>query len=314
MKGLFPTALSRASLWSERRGLVPAALRWPLRAARQAAVRARDPLVPYRHAGFTLWLPLSHQLPYYRLWFPEYDLALGRLAAAVAALHPAGSVVDIGANVGDSAAVIRSGCSLPLLCIEGDSRFFALLQRNAEALGPGVRLLQALVGDGAASAQVSLSSSLGTARLVPGGEARLESLEAILERERLANPVLVKIDTDGYDCRIVAANLALFARHHPTLFFEYDPAFYPEDFDALGFFRGLAQAGYDRLLVYENTGDFLLSLSLSDEDALRDLHEHYRARKSLRYADLCVFSRADAELARSFHESELAHYRAARAG
>ena len=277
-------------------------------------MRTGDPVVRYRHAGFDLWLPLSHQLPYYRLWFPEYDLALGRLARAVAARHPEGSVVDIGANVGDSAAVIRSGCALPILCIEGDPRFFELLQRNAPALSPGVRLVQALVGDGAESAQVSLSASSGTARLVAGGETRLTSLQAILDREKLPEPVLVKIDTDGYDCRIVTANLALFERVHPTLFFEYDPAFYPPDFDAAGFFRGLANAGYDRLLVYENTGDFLLSLRLSDETALRDLHEHYRGRKSLRYADLCLFSEADEELADSFHESELAHFRAARGG
>ncbi|HEY2030290.1 MAG TPA: FkbM family methyltransferase [Myxococcales bacterium] len=312
MNNPLASALSRASLWSERHGLVPAAVRWPLRAARRAVVRTGDPLVRYRHAGFDLWLPLSHQLPYYRLWFPEYDLALGRLARAVAARHPEGSVVDIGANVGDSAAVIRSGCDLPLLCIEGDPRFFALLQRNAPALGADVRLVQALVGDGAESAQVSLSSSFGTARLVKGGEVRLESLQTILEREKLPTPGLVKIDTDGYDCRIVTANLTLLRRHKPVLFFEYDPAFYPHDFDALGFFRGLAAAEYDRLLVYENTGDFLLSLRLSDEAALRDLHEHYRGRKSLRYADLCLFSGADADLAASFHESELAHYRVAR--
>jgi FkbM family methyltransferase len=309
-------AFAAAALWSERPGLSRRAVRWPLQRLRKLAVSASDPIVCYRHAGFDLLLPLSHQLPYYRLWFPEYDLALGRLAKAVAERYPQGSVVDIGANVGDSAAVVRAVCALPILCIEGEPRFFALLERNALRLGPAIHLARALVGDGSASAPASLTSRAGTARLVEGQvETRLESLESILAREpALPPPALVKIDTDGFDCRIIESNGPLWERCKPTLFFEYDPAFYPASWDPQRMWDALVSIGYERLLAYENVGDFLVSLRLEDAATLRDLHEHFSGRRSLRYLDVCLFHARDRSLAASFHEGELAHFRGLRTG
>ena len=86
-----------------------------------------------------LELPLSHELPFYQHDHPRYDRQLGAIAAELG-----GPVVDIGANVGDTAAAIRAESDVPILCVEGDPAFFALLERNARAIG-GVELERAFV-------------------------------------------------------------------------------------------------------------------------------------------------------------------------
>ena len=250
----------------------PASLRGRARlkaliALRRLLVRLGDPLVRWPVAGIELLLPLSHELPFYRHDHPLYDRAVGRIAA-----EAGGPVVDIGANVGDTAAEIRSRSGVPILCVEGDDRFFALLQRNAPALAP-VELEHSFV-DAPALARVERSA--GTARVVEGGRpVRAKSLAHILEaHEAFAEPALVKIDTDGYDVPIVLANLELLERTKPVLFFEYDPH--------LGatprVFEELRAIGYRRLDVYENTGEHVRSVDLPG-----DMHDG-----GARYADVCV--------------------------
>ena len=93
----------------------------------------------YRIGSVELELPLSHELPFYRHDHPRYDRQLGAIAAELG-----GPVVDVGANVGDTAAAIRAESGVPILCVEGDPRFFALLERNARMIG-GVELEHAFV-------------------------------------------------------------------------------------------------------------------------------------------------------------------------
>src|ERR1043165_3157314 len=61
---------------------------------------------------------------------PGYGSQLGRLTSVVRQKHPKLGVVDIGANVGDTACIIKSAEDVPVLCIEGDEKSFAFLQKN----------------------------------------------------------------------------------------------------------------------------------------------------------------------------------------
>lgn len=242
-------------------------------ALRRLLIRARDPLLTWRIGDTDLLLPLSHELPFYRHDHPLYDRAIGRIAA-----EAGGSIVDIGANVGDTAAEIRSHTDAPVLCVEGDDRFFAILTRNAARLEP-VELEHAFVE---APAQGRLERARGTARVVAGtGELRSMSLGAILDRHpTFAEPALVKLDTDGLDVPIVLANLDYFARVKPVLFFEYDPHLgaTPDVFERL------LEVGYRRMEVYENTGEHACSVELPGS-----IHDEYVGYGGARYADVCAF-------------------------
>lgn len=240
--------------------------------ARRLLVRLGDPTVRYRLDGVELELPLSHQLPFYRDAHPEYDAPLARIACELG-----GPVVDVGANVGDTAAAIRARCDVPILCVEGDDRFFALLERNAARLGD-VELERAFVD---APARGRIERGHGTARVVEGDdELPAKPLGQVLgAHPRFAAPALVKLDTDGLDVPILLASLDLVARLRPVLFFEYDPHLgaRPEVFERLH------EAGYRTAEWYENTGKLAATVTLPEH-----LHDDYVGHRGTRYADVCV--------------------------
>jgi FkbM family methyltransferase len=241
-------------------------------AARRLLIRLGDPDVRYRIGDVELDLPLSHELPFYRHDHPQYDSRIGPLARELA-----GPVVDVGANVGDTAASIRAESDVPILCVEGDERFFSLLERNAARLGD-VELERAFVE---APARGVVERGRGTARIVAGGnDLPAKPLARILEEHpRFARPALLKLDTDGMDLPILLANLDLLERLRPVLFFEYDPHLgaTPE------IFKRLAAIGYRRAEWIENTGHPATTVDLPAH-----LHDRYVGYEGRRYADVCV--------------------------
>ena len=256
------------------------------RARLKAAIEARklilrtgsDPLVHYRIGAAELELPLSHELPFYRSDHPEYGEAVGRIAAELG-----GPVVDVGANVGDTAAIVRAHTDAPILCVEGDDRFFALLRRNAAHLDPQPELEHAFVD---APAWATVERSRGTARVVAGqGRLRSRTLGAILDdHPAFAAPALLKLDTDGLDVPILLAELDLLGRLRPELFFEYDPSLGADP----AVFERLHALGYREARPYENTGEARGRFDLGDAEAIRSLHAAYEGASGARYADVHV--------------------------
>lgn len=244
--------------------------------ARRLLIRLRDPLVRYRIAGIELLLPLSHELPFYRNDHPRYNEAVGNIAAQLG-----GPVVDVGANVGDTAAAIRAVTDVPILCVEGEERFFWLLELNAQRLDPSPELERSFVE---APAQGRVEAARGTARVL-AGEDELPSapLARILEQHAdFADPALLKLDTDGFDVPILLANLELLGHLTPVLFFEYDPYLGAEPV----VFERLREVGYRRAHIYENTGEFVRTVELGEED----IHSPYVGHRGSRYADVCAFT------------------------
>lgn len=247
--------------------------------ARKALIRLGDPIVRFRVGAADLELPLSHELPFYRKDHPLYGEAVGRIAAALG-----GPVVDIGANVGDTAAIVRAHSEVPVLCVEGDDVFFGLLERNAQQLGD-VELEPAFVRDNVLRGEEGrVERARGTARLV-GGSTLAMPLSEILERHpRFARPALVKLDTDGMDVPILLANADLLGELQPVLFFEYDPH--------LGatpdVFVTLCNKGFGRALVFENTGEYRETVALADDARIAELHREYTGHGGARYVDVCV--------------------------
>src|SRR5207249_5016916 len=62
---------------------------------------------------------------------PDTNQFLGRLAACIGDSDAEFGIIDVGANCGDTAALMRSHAKLPILCIEGDAKLYALLQKNS---------------------------------------------------------------------------------------------------------------------------------------------------------------------------------------
>ena len=286
---------------------------------RQIAISAGfDPIIRYKLDGYELRLPLSHNLPLYRRAFPLYASNVGRIAAAVAAKYPDMHVIDIGANIGDTVAIVRAQVDCPILCIEGDAFFFEVLQRNTEHI-PFVSRERAFVGVTSELTNVNLERHFGTARLVKSAHTasdigKIRRLREILEEHpQFAQCKLLKIDTDGLDGAIIRSERDFLRNVRPVLFFEYDPALYaPFERHWTETFRTLEASGYKRLAIYENTGDFLTTIDISAKDILEDLHHFYLRSAGGRYSDICAFHQNDSDIADSFRKSELEFFRSAR--
>ena len=289
----------------------------PVRAARKLQVLLHDPLVTYHIGEIVLQMPLSHQLPYYRRAFPEYSSSIGRIGAAIQRKYPDLSLIDIGANVGDTVAIVRQNAHYPVLCIEGAVAYLPLLHRNVEHLDD-VEIEPVFLGESSVSVAASLQIAGGTAHLAMSGQdeglVSLVSLDEVLSRHPRFNAArLVKSDTDGMDCQIISGAADYLASVRPVLFFEYDPDLTARaGATAIQVFDVLVAAGYRYALVYENTGNLIMLLDIGDKRLVADLDAFFTGHRGTRYADICAFHATDSDLALTLRESELAFFRSLR--
>jgi FkbM family methyltransferase len=273
-----------------------------------------DPLIEYVLDGVPLLLPMSHPLPLYRRDHPQYSSNVGRIAAAVSRVLADFTFVDIGANVGDTLAIVRAQATFPVLCIEGAEAYVPVLRANAAQFDE-VEIEPSFVGSRERSYAIVASAGTGHLDVCDRGDLGTRSLCAILARyPRFQNPAMIKLDTDGMDTTILKNEAKLLAKVQPVVFFEYDPSFFAQhDGDGFSVFEALLQAGYGPVLVYTNVGDLLCVTDLRERELLRDLHEFYTGREGRQYCDICAFPEQIAEVAREIHAAELEFFRSFRA-
>ncbi len=276
---------------------------------RKIMLVTRDTTVRIRFAEASLSIPFSHDLPVYAASYPRYSLNLGAVAKAVNREHPDGSIIDIGANIGDSLAIIRSASAAPVLCIEGDSTFLPYLQKNAIQFG-GVEIDTSFVATSQTEPSIVVRGS-GTARLAtaPIGQRGVPTtgIEDILARHpNLPPPALIKIDTDGQDANILLTAESLLGEHHPVLFFEWDPRLMAKagGTSSKGLFDFLHRMGYRLLILCTNTGERMCSVNIMDWPTIADLEWYLTSGTSVAYFDICALSERDHGIASALRSSD----------
>jgi FkbM family methyltransferase len=276
-----------------------------LRGMRRLRLVFSDPIVDFSIGKSRLRLPLSHELPLYRKLFPEYALNLGRVSSHVARKYPDLRMIDIGANVGDSAAIVRMFSEIPILCIEGEPRFFELLKENTETL-PGIEWEQAFVGaegDYVRTVEVARGNAQIILSKDPGG-ARMSTLgELLAGHPHFATAKLLKLDAEGFDCKIIAAERERLRSNKPVLFFEYYPwCCQLAGHDAFSTFPLLSEIGYSTLLIYRNTGRYFATLKLNQARALHNVHSGLV--KSRGFCDVAAFHDEDEDIAEAIRTAK----------
>ncbi len=270
--------------------------------------KTNDPLVNFRCGGATLKIPFSHNLPFILKAHAQYASNLGRLAKYVQATYSDLTLIDIGANIGDSVFFLKNEIDCPILCIEGDDYFLGILQQNISQFS-NVSVEKAYVGQANQKISKEIVRKDGTAHLVDStGSVPIMSLTSILQKHpKFALAKMLKIDTDGFDCLIIRGAIDFLERAKPIVFFEYDPYFLSEQSDdGISIFEDLKEIGYKAAIVYDNFGDYLLSLQLEQKDLLEELHCYLSGRQGLFYADICVFHAEDIDLFRTIRCQEMA--------
>lgn len=265
-------------------------------------------LITYNLEGINILLPFRHDLPLVRKQFPFYDSNIGRIAKYLNEKYSNFQVIDIGANVGDTAIIIKSQVDIPILCIEADDLYYNLLKKNTMSL-KDIDYERSFVGE-SSSSNFQLVSYKGSARLTKTADFQdhihFKSLAEITEQHTQFNNVkFLKIDTDGFDCKIIRSNVNYLKINKPVIFFEYDPYFLNLiGDDGLSVFSTLSEIGYEKLLIYDNTSVFLISLNIEDIISLEELNLYYSGRQSEMYMDICVFHNDDIDIANSIRELE----------
>jgi len=257
---------------------------------------------PYR-----LRLAADSQIPNYRKAFHLYDTALGRIAGVLRSKYPALHAIDIGANVGDTSALIRQTGEIPVLCVEGDPTILPILAENVTRLGPGVVVEPSFVGKDGDAVSLDLADEVGSnASLVKAidsrGSVRLRSLRAILgDHPLFKSAKLLKIDTEGFDFDIIRESIDFIERSKPAVFFEYDPHFRPDKPCAgLETIETLIHIGYSDFIYYDNFGNFLLHSDATNRLIFSDLNSYLASNRkygvAVYYFDICALHREDTAL------------------
>jgi FkbM family methyltransferase len=282
------------------------------RRLRRSLLKFSDPIVSWRVNGRTLRLPLSHELPFYRREFPTYSANLGRLTACLRAAHGRVTLIDIGANIGDSVILAGLVDGDACLLIEGDSRYFRLLRENTAGL-KGAHCVAAMLSDREEKATGKLVAIGGTGKVVgtdPGQETvQFVTLDSVIARHpQFQDAQLLKVDVDGYDFRVLRGGAAWISAKRPILFFEHDPALLAGAGEvAEAVWRWLGQMGYDSVMLYDNFGFWVGTFPLEGVEALDHLNRYARQRPGA-YYDVAAFASSQMELMRGFMVAERQFY------
>ncbi len=218
--------------------------------------------------GVPLWMPSSHLLADYAAVAPAYGQNLVELATLLAADRGEPlQVIDVGANIGDSAMQIRRQIDAKVLAVEGDPYYLDYLRRNGGD-GQGVTVAPVLLtsdrdhdrvwtptrrGGTTHFREQSADSSapIGIDRQVSLPVSRLPATYPAFD-----NVGLIKSDTDGYDVVLIPELAVAYAESRPALFLEYDPALSASvsGVPAEAVWDPLRALGYDTVGFWSNTG------------------------------------------------------------
>jgi len=210
--------------------------------------------------GVAITLPKGHLLDWYQKLHPKYDRWLPVLAAHL----PRDSVViDVGANIGDSAVPFLRR-NIRTVCVEPSGFFQKYLSKNIADNGFAdlAVVVKALVG--CESGATHLRIDRGTARVSDRqhSNSRVEAISQSMSLDEIIGQAggvtFLKIDTDGFDHDVLASGLQGIRTHHPIIYFENTVSVenvmgYEKVYDAL------ETIGYSDIVVFDNRGHLMLN-------------------------------------------------------
>jgi len=265
-------------------------------------------LVSLKLCNYELTIPFLHNITIYRRMYPLYSSAVGRIPLYLSEKYSDLTIIDIGANIGDTAAIIKCQIDKPILCIEGSEYYADLLIRNVEQFD-GVYVENTFVGPRGNSDQ-TFTEFEGTGRILEKNEGhaqlKFDSLDNITQRNpEFKNTKFIKIDTDGYDNKIIRHEFEFINENRPVMYFEYDPKLLEKnEDDGLSIFKLFEEMNYNKLLIYNNYGEYLLMTEVKNDALLQDIHQFYLRFGVDKYCDMCVFHIEDNDIAESIRINE----------
>ncbi len=240
-------------------------------------------------------MPKSFRGFYYMSEFPFYDRIIPRIITYLKNFNSENikniSMIDVGANIGDTVALVRQYHDIPILAVEGDDEYFSYLEVNS-SLYTNITITKQFLGEKDENIGLKLTQDMGSARLQTSSKKiSIISLDTLLEQyENFKKSCFLKIDTDGYDSIIIRGAKKYISGSKPIIFMEYDPQLLAEHNDnGIDIFNELFEMGYTRGIVYENFGVYMFSFRLNDLEFIYELKNYFFKNKLISYADILLF-------------------------
>jgi FkbM family methyltransferase len=271
----------------------------------------------YRIGAHSIRLPGGHELPRHQEAHRLYD----RFPLVLGEVLPQGDlIIDVGANVGDTAAALCNAAARRIVCIEASGRYFGLLEDNARILrrhGHEITCVNALIGLPGISGEIREGASSG--EFVPTEDGRqTQSLDAAISPLLQDNGiVLIKTDADGMDGSILCSGERTLRQHEPLLFWENEIKepdgiqVYNSAFDIM------SDIGYNRFFIFDNFGNPMLETSTIEHlrslsRYVLDMHQNQSTR-TFPYFDVFASTNRFAALHQTSISTFMCRYLAERA-
>jgi len=262
-------------------------------------------LVTIRCGNFELQAPASHLLADLRPPQPYRDRCVGISAKHLAEKYTGGTLVDIGANIGDTAAIMATYVQNKLVLIEASDYYFELLSRNARQFPNEIILVKAMVGDGQ-KVMGTLNYWGGTASFHESTDIGKEVITRRLGDMADEKTCFVKIDTDGFDFRIIDNSIDWLALVRPGVLFENQIRTTADLAASNRTLAKLQRGGYAFFVVWDDAG--LHVLSTESLQALTDLNRYLfkiwqgEGRSPINNYDVLCLHRRDEDVYGSINE------------
>ena len=209
--------------------------------------------------GKQLILPPDHLLSLYNMIYPEYDKFLADQLKGKNNL----SIIDIGANVGDSLIRILSNDN-DYYCIEPDDYFLKYLKINVDNhinnyKNIKIKIINELVGE---ELEGFLDNKNGTAKISKdykiGKKRYSKRLDEIILFNKIKKIDVIKCDTDGYDVNVLKSGFKTIKKFKPILFFEYLNIKSSQIKEYINFIYDLNLIGYNKFFILNSYGNIIL--------------------------------------------------------
>jgi FkbM family methyltransferase len=268
-----------------------------------------------RFGSYAMLFPSKHHLlaylnPSSKAFQPYRESGLIFISKALDDLRRSGTIIDIGANVGDSLALIAQYCNLNVLCVEASDFFYDYLKRNISRNFAGrATAKHAFVMSGDESTPRGLMHWGGTAK--PADIPFAEKSEAISIRRLLSSiehVALLKIDTDGLDLELILSALDQTKRDalQPgfPIYFELECVGQETEAarifakEAMEFFGAMRSLGYENAFMWDDPGRFYGLVELGNVSVITNAINYmcHFAHRPLWGLDVCLVHRDDKAL------------------
>lgn len=243
--------------------------------------------------------------------FPDMNNQLGRLAKIVTNKYPNLTMIDVGANVGDTIAIVKSFVDIPIIGIEGDATTYPFLEKNIPQF-KNIIIIKQFLGEETKTIKANLEKDGWNGTIIPSSTSsnslELKTLDQTLKDKALNNLNLkiLKIDVEGFDTIVLRGANEIIKKHQPVLYFEYNREnMNAINEDGISTLLSLKEFGYQNIIFFDNKNKYILNTTLDNVELITHLHNYADGINGMiPYFDICIFSKEDEDISKIFLDIE----------